>query len=363
MALCFLESFDHYATADQVGKWTQKGSGSGGITIAAVGRRGGSGMKIAITGVNDNRTSDRVRIVLDQPAPSGDTFIIGLAFKSVTAFSLISHLFNEDNAIVNVYQGGSSQFWLRLNTNGTLSVLRGSTVLGTSSSALTQNVFHYIELKVVIHDSAGTVDLRVDGVQTGWLTLTSQDTKATSSATWDELILGGIRTAGTSAYEWDYDDIYVLDGTGTAAQWKAFKGDTRVDYRTLTANGANRAFTPSTGTDDFAVVDEAAVNGDTDYLTAAAAADKCSGVCQDAPVPGAEIYGIQIIAWGKKTDAGASGHKGLIRIGSTDYLGTERGLATSYSCKREPMDVSPATAVAFTESEFNAAEIGAQKSS
>jgi hypothetical protein len=155
--------------------------------------------------------------------------------------------------------------------------------------------------------------------------------------------------------------MYIADGSGTA--WADFKGDTRVDAVFPNANGTNRDFTPSAGTDDFAVVDETDDNEDTDYLTATAAAQKCTMNFPNAPLTGADIYGLQVIVSGKKTDAGSSGHKAVARIGGTDYLGAERSLSTTYSFRRQPWDSKPSDSTPWTDTDFNAAEFGMQKSS
>ncbi len=83
----------------------------------------------------------------------------------------------------------------------------------------------------------------------------------------------------------------------------------------------------------------------------------------NAPVTGADIHGIQIVAQIRKADAGAAGHKAVARIGSTNYLGTELGIPSTYAILREPMAVKPSDSTAWTESDFNAAEFGAKKSS
>src|SRR4029079_19356311 len=124
----------------------------------------------------------------------------------------------------------------------------------------------YLELKVTIDNSVGTVTVRVNGVV--WLALTGIDNQATASATWNEL---GINRPGstTAGIQWDCDDLYVGDGSG-AAPWNDFLGECRVDARVPTGPGATTTWTPSVGA-NWQCVDEIPPNDDTDFTTAAAA--------------------------------------------------------------------------------------------
>jgi len=355
--LLFLDSFDHYVTADITKKWTQYTStgGTDNSAIGAFGRRSSNGLKISGTNGLANTGPSYPSKTL---APSGDTFISGFAFKCVTAFSATN---STVTFLLGIYQGGTIQIAFKLNSSGQIECYRSgnsTNLLGTSSTSLTQNTFHYLEFKVKIHGSTGTVDVYLDGISI--LALTSQNTQATASATWDSFDLGVLRVSSGATMTWHFDDLYVADGSGSG--WNDVVGDTRVDAVFPTSNGTTRDWTPSTGTDDYAVVDEAAANGDTDYLTGTAADDMVTMGFPNAPVAGADIYGLQVVAQARKTDAGTSGHKAVTRIGSTDYEGDEVGLASTYSFKMQPWDLKPSDATPWSESDFNAAEFGAVKS-
>lgn len=370
MALLFLDSHDHYATADLVSKYTQEVASflqalgtppTDTSGIAAIGRRGTNGLRLKIvTNDGGNQGSKAYRKVLSSPAPSGATAIAGFSFRSVTAFNLLGTSTTQTTGacLFSFYKSGTSQIWFRLNTNGTIAAYRGTTLLGTTANALTQNVEQYIELKVLLHGSTGTVTIHVDGIE--WLALTGVNTQNAGVSTWDEIYRGPVTGASASG-EWNFDDLYVADGSG--ASWNDFVGDVRIDAVLPTTNGTTRNFTPSTGTDDFAVVDEASANGDTDYVEASAVNDVVTMNFPNAPVTGADIYGVQVVAQAKKTDAGAAGHKAVTRLGGVDYLGAEVGLGSTYQFLTQPWAVKPSDASPWTDTDFNAAEFGAKKSS
>lgn len=360
--LLFLDSFDHYAFADITTKWTQSDGGSGDIsTIAAVGRRSTNALQLAES--SGNRVSIRMSLVPSMPAPSGATFISGMAFRCVSPFATERSNTDSENTgsgaapvLWAIRSATSTLCWVRLNTNGTISVYRGTTLLGTSSAALSQNVYHFIECKIVLHASTGTVTLRIDGATV--LSLTGQNTGGTS---WDEVRIGGTTSFTTTATEWDIDDFYLADGSGSDG-WADLMGDLRIDATFPNAAGSLSDFTRSTGSDQWATIDEASANGDTDYNSSGSIGDIDTLNFPNAPASGAPIRGIQLVVQARKEDAGAAGHKADVKISGVDYQGTERSPAETYSFLRECWGKNPANSSAWTDTVYNAAEFGYTKS-
>lgn len=337
MALLFMDSFDHYVTADIFEKWT---TGAGGTTSinATAGRRGSGALRIV------NQASC---YALRGVAASGTTAIIGVAYKT-SAFGA---------QFLGICDSSRTHILLITNADGSISAQRGNaftftgagTTLGTTAPGiLLINTYAYIEVKVVIHDTAGTVTVRVNGAPV--LTLTTQDT-AQASSVWTAMYCANMNV-GTA----DFDDLYVLDGTGSAP-WNDFLGDCRVDARYPTAAGATTGWTPNTGA-NWAAVDDAAPDDDTTYTSAASAGLTDTFVVQDAPVAGAAIYGVQHCVSAKKTDAGAASIAPVIRHSGVDYVGADQNPGTAYAVLCTIAAMNPGTAAAWTEAGFNAAEFG-----
>lgn len=363
MAALFADCFDHYAVADIATFWTQRMPSSNGdtSTITNVGRHSSNGFRFSTTSTND--ATDRLAKVL---VASGATAIVGYAIKCVNSFGGAGTSTTETgqaSVLLSIRQGGTTQVWFRLNTNGTVSCYRGTTLLGTTSLALFQNTQHFIEFKVTVDNSSGVVQVRFDGITV--LNLSSQDTQSTGSATWDELAIGAFNSdalgVGAQAVNTTIDDLYVCDGSGSDNN--DFLGDVRVDAHFPNAAGNSSQWTRSTGSDQWATIDEAAANGDTDYNSSATVGHLDTLNFPALSPSGAAIKFVQAVVQASKTDAGAVGLKLATRISSTDYLGTEQGVPATYAFLRQIWGVSPATSSAWTESEFNAAEFGYQKSS
>ena len=361
MALLFMDSFDHYATADLTKKW------SGAIpisfevipSIGATGRHSSNGIRWA-AGNFGGRTLTKLL------ATSGATVVVGFAFVQYagTFSSLVvgtifdPTIYNQANYVVAIRQAGTVQVWVRINQSGTLTVLRGSTELGTTVKALTAGagLYSFIELKVLIDSSVGTVNLQVN--QEVWLSLTAQNTRNAASATWDEILIGGMRGGGSPYVGWDYDDVYVLDGAGPAP-WNTFLGDCRVDVRNPTAAGATTGWTPSAGA-NWQNVDDVAPNDDTDYNSVVTLNAVDTFVTQDAPVAGATIFGVQHCINAKKSDIGPCAIASVIRPSGTDQVGASAALGTGYSYLLQVAATIPGSAGPdpWTEAAFNAAEFG-----
>jgi hypothetical protein len=364
MALLFMDSFDHYATADITSKWSAlltPPSGTGDTSgIAAVGRHTSNGWKMSVTGSSSGASK---QLAL---APAGivdpTTLICGFAINPVTPFSLLSNGVSQavgagnPSILCTVRTGAGEQFWIRLDQAGTLSVFRTSNLVGTTSGGLVQGAYNFVEIRAVISTS-GQITIRINGVQV--LALTAVNIAASGGTTWSELRLGYQAAGAGVSHEWDFDDLYLLDGSG-AAPWNAFLGDVRVDARLPTAPGATTGWTPSAGA-NWQNVDDAAPNGDTDYNSGATAPLTDTFVVQDAPVVGAPIFGVQHNLSLKKMDAGICSVCPVVRHGGTDYVGSDVGSSLGYNYGRAVQQVNPGTGVQWLEADFNAAEFGYKK--
>jgi hypothetical protein len=224
----------------------------------------------------------------------------------------------------------------------------GGTTLGTTAAGvITSGVFYHLEVVVTVDDSAGAVQLLVNG--TSQFNLTSIDTRQSSTATITQVGLGG-----STSVDIDIDD-FTMRWTA-ATLW----GDCRVDVSLPTAEGATIMFVPSTGSDNSATVDEAAPNGDTDYNSAANVNDLDTLVMQNAPA-GAIIKGVQAVQYSKKTDAGACDIAPVLRHSGTDYVGTSVSVSTYYAYQTQGYLQNPGTAATWTESGVNGIELGYKK--
>lgn len=328
MANLFLDSFDHYATADVLQKW----SNASGFSI--------------VTG----RTNNGAKwTTLEKSLTAGDaTFILGFAFQPQTvAFS---------NSFVQLGDGGigagNIQVTLVALADGSLKLYRGTegtgTLLGTSAVGLITTTVQYVELKVTVGNS-GSFEVRVNGATA--ISATGVDTQNQAAAQWT--IFGiGLSAFGGSTY---VDDLYVNDGTGSINN--NFWGDTRIDVVYPDGDGASSGWTPSTGTAHYSLIDESAPNGDTDYNSTATINAIDEVTIGNTPMPDNTIRSVQALASAKKTDAGAATMALMARQDAVDYVGTTASPGTSYAYVRQVYERAPDTSI-WSATIFNAMQFG-----
>jgi hypothetical protein len=337
MALLFIDGADHYVTADRLLKWT--GQTGSNVTINATGGRRGSQSIRPLFGHGLEMTL----------TPTGATCIVGFAWRSNPLAT---------GEMLRISDPTVQHISLLSATGGALEVRRGTasgTVLGTSATGLlVANTYVYVEIKVLIDDVVGTVEVRLNGSASPVLLLTSQDTRNAGTAGWTRVALHNAQSGSPTV---DYDDVYMCDANGSAP-WNTFLGDVRVDVQYPNANGANVGSTPSTGTDRYATVDETLPNGDTDYNTIVTVGAKDTLGLANLTATGASLLGIQTLLSAKKTDAGTGSVCPVLRHSTTDYDGTSVALTTGYTYVRQVYQTNPGTSTQWTEADFNALEVG-----
>ena len=345
MALLFMDSFDHYVTADLLKKWSSQTINSGSTIVIhpTAGRRGSQGLRMVtpIYGFAPHNVSKNI-------ASSSTTGICGFSFVTATSPVTTTRGF----ASLKAVSGG--QITLGLTTTMLVGIWRGDsptgTLLGMSSAAISTGVPTYIEVKVTWHGSAGTLDLWFNGSSV--LSLTGVNIVSPQAFT--SVIFGQVSGSLTNdlVHTWDYDDVYIADGAG-AAPWNDALGDVRVDARRPTAPGVSSQWTPSTGA-NWECVDDVLAD-DADYNLAVAPGPKVDlYTVQDV---GAPILGVQPVWRAKKMDSGLCAIAPVIRQG-TNWTGTSQSPGTDYLYQMQALGANPHTGVAWTEADFNADEFG-----
>jgi hypothetical protein len=275
---------------------------------------------------------------------SPSTLILGFAVK-------FTNFGTSGTSIVALLETAIVHCGIGINLAGQIFAWRGTTatVLGTSATALLTGSWYYIEAKFVLHDTTGSVTVKVDG--TTVLSLTNVDTRNAGTP-----LVNGVRYETSGGATTDYCDLYVADTTGTTNN--DFLGDTRV--RELYPNGAGTYtdFTPSAGS-NYQAVDETAQDGDTTYVQSSTVGHKDTYAYTDlATSP--TIKGARLLLLAKKDDAGARSIAPTVKSGATEDDGTTAALSTSYVYYSKIWETDPNTSAAWTAANLNAAEFGVE---
>lgn len=340
----YLDSFDHYNTTHEHRKWTDFGGFAPAI-VPGAGTCGSQAMRISVF----DEVTKGINFL-------SATVVVGHAVK-------IDSGLGSDNPtpIVELGTGFHNLLQLVRTTDGALSVIRDEGVSGvilgaTLADVLRANIYTYIEFKAFI-DNVGSVEVRVNGVPV--LTLAGVDT---FPATGTPAIPTRITFHGNDNESRDIDDLYALDDTGVKND---FLGPIRVRSLAPIGIGALQDWTlvGSKATHWQALDDGVAPDLDVSYITTQTAGQIDTQEFADTglPSPGT-VHAVQVNMLVRKTDAGYRGIKPVIRLGGTNYKGTEQSLEPEYAYKHQTWDENPAGG-AWDITAVNALEAGIELSS
>lgn len=285
--------------------------------------------------------------------------IVGMAYKTTGGFDLAAQY------PISFVSGSTRHITINFDATGHIIIRRGDgagTVLATSTEVYPTNVWRYIEASAIIDDAAGSVVVKVDGVQ--WVSYIGGDTRNGGTTTDIDKIYIGFRWP-VFVNTW-VDDLYVLDGTdATATTGRAdndFLGDVKV--ATIVPNGEGDA-KDWTGTDadkdqNHLLIDEISPNT-SDYIKSSVANERDLWTLTDVAAP-AEIYGIRTNIYAQKSDAGDASFR-ILTKGSTGTTinGAAETLSTTWTWYRTPMMTTKPDGGGWTVAELNALQVGVER--
>lgn len=345
--LRFGESFDESTgTTNLADIWTSvqtKGTFTNKI-MASVGRFGSKGYRV------DQWDEARgLALTIDQQL----TWIVGFAFK------FDANPTSAGVRLVSFYDQGTIQCYLLFNiATLTLSAVRGDgTVLGTSTVALTINAYAYLEVKVKIHASTGTFEVRKD--ETVILTVTGANTQTSGANQANQIVFAASPTGNVSfGY---FDDIYICDSNGLVN--KDYLGNVYVEALFPNATGTfsqwGRVDTALTNTQNWQSVDEVPPNDDTDYNVGSAVAQRDTYAFTD-PILDTQIYGVVANMYIAKQYAGTRNVTPVIYLSGTAYFGGTVYFGSDYQYTQQVFEYNPNAGTAWTFAAIGSAEFGIQ---
>jgi len=223
----------------------------------------------------------------------------------------------------------------------------GGTLLGSTSLPVTVGTLHYIELHVVISDTDGVVQIRQNGTLT--LDLSAQDTNNAGGGDIKSVQLGTPPSCN-GAIDAFFDDFIVAD---------AWPNGAGVHKKDPNADGTYSQWTSTGGAVDYTEVDDVASygglpDGETTALSHQTVGERTSVGLSTIGVAGT-VLGITLLSNVKNSAAGADQMAQFIRLGGADYDQASFTPATVDGWHMDTASINPATGVAFTTAEIDAA--------
>lgn len=253
--------------------------------------------------------------------------------------------------------GSNTLFWLGENTTnhvgvsidstGKLFATRNGAQIGSASTdaIIAGSTWYHVEMKAVIADAGGSVQVWVNGVL--WVNVTGADTRNGGSGIVNRVRIDPNANATTSYCDW----VVWSGSTGPV-------GDCRVVSILPDAAGATTQMTP-TGGANYLCVDEASdPNGDSDYVSEDTAGQLDTYGFAAVGLSGT-VKALQVNVWARKDDAGSRTLAPVIRAGGTDYAGTAKAVLDTYTAVvKQVYEQNPNTSAAWTVAGIDAAEFG-----
>jgi hypothetical protein len=342
MAWLIGDGFDFYnVAADMLSPGTVWASGSPPALAATT--RFGVGQSITITNAAivtssafANSTTIYVNFVLDYTTP-----ITGGGTTQGVGFSLRDGASNQ----VGVYFRNGGDIVV---TNGAI----GGTVLATSPVLVAQNVFNHYQCKIVINNTTGSLELRMNGSTTASWNPTGLNTRnGTTNAQCNSIQLN----SASGVIGGTFDDFYCFNDQGAAPN--TWQGDVRA-VQQMPSSDSSVAWTRSTGTTNFATVNELKQNADTNYVsTGVASTVDAYGVPALTTTPGS-IIAVQTKMIARMDDTGPHTVKSRLTSSGTNADSANFSLLTNYAWVSQLNLIDPHTSAAWTAAGVAAVTIG-----
>lgn len=332
MSLLYIDGWDVDTAVAPPDRWT------GGGTQTSIVGGGRTGNRLSLANLSLARS-------VQHAFAATDVVIVGIAILRESNLNAA--------VMVALTESGTTHVDLRMTATGQVTLTRNGTVLGTSTFVAAAGVWAYYEIKVLISDTVGTVELRVNGSSTPDISLTGLDTRNGGTGVVNSITLSDPGGSGTS-----FDDLYICDDAGSAPN-NDFLGDVKVETLRPSGNGNSSQLVGSDGnsTDNYLLVDETTPDSDTTYVESATVGDKDTYAYGDLATTTGTVYGVQLSPSVRKTDAGLRSVCSVARLSGTETDSADKVLSTTYQHMTDMRETKPGGG-AWTISDVNSAEFG-----
>lgn len=239
-------------------------------------------------------------------------------------------------------------------------LVRGSTVIATSTTEWSFNVWRYFELKLVVRGgSNGEYELRVN-----------EQTEASMTATGVNLAEEG--TDGADAFEFGSvsngpgisfvaDDLYILDTSGT--ENVDFRGDSVMFAIYPTADGHQNDFTPTPAGDNFSTIDDPGTQSPNtnDFVSSDMNGHQDFFVFEDLPTTGiGTIFSLKFSAGAQMAAVGSRTLRVLYYDGVMEFAAPDDFTVNGVAQIEYPtfLEVNPDTGTKWVKADVDAGEFG-----
>lgn len=259
---------------------------------------------------------------------------------------------HNDQVFRNMYGTNSGMNW-RTGNQLLMTEIVGATGYETTAGNFTKGAWHWIEVELYWHASAGTLKVWINGVlEINESALNTGTRPATVTPYW------GTSQAAHVDEAW-YDDIVMSDGAGSYNNTRPL-GDSVVRALVPVGDGNSSDLLGSdfNKVSNYLLVDAVTEPTTTDFVGSSTEGEKDLYTLSDLQSSTGAVLGIEVLSKWQKTDAGTKYGRAVVRTGGVDYPQTSVALPLSWSNRSDLIEENPGTTSAWTASEVNALEAG-----
>lgn len=334
MTFLFGDSFNTVDDAYEEMRWDDMLSAAGVAYASGYGSDGDWGMRLS---------ASTIYYIQKNLSSSETTLIVGGRYKLASLSSTSEFL--------SFYDSSTLQCELRAMADGSLAFYRGtSTQIGVSDTGLVSaDTWYFIEAKVTFDNTTGSVEIKLDGV-----TKINESPVDTVSSANEQVTNIRLYSNGGLTYA---DDFYICNTSGT--ECNNFLGDIKIKPYYAASDGTYTQFTPSSGSDHYAMVDDDPLADANTYNESSTVGhrDSCG---LDTYSETGTVHVVQVIAPVLNPDSGSMTVKPFIRSGTSpaNNDGPEMALSQTMKAAVAIYEKEPTDDVAWTAAKINAAEAG-----
>lgn len=260
---------------------------------------------------------------------------------------------SDDGATTHVSVQRASANQIVVTRGGMNGTVLGSYVV----TPITYTDWYYFEAKCVLHDTAGSVVVKMNGITI--INLTGIDTKNGGTKTvFDSIGIGPSQTLNNVHDV--VDDLYICNGAGSVNN--DFLGDVAVETLYPNGDGSSSQFLGSDGNsvNNYLLVDEPNTPILTDYVEDATSGHRDLYAMSNLVRTSGPIYGVQVTDHVRNSDAGAISAKTALKSGATVENGPVFPVTTTWKTTRKMHELNPDGSVAWNIAAVNAIEAGVE---
>lgn len=261
------------------------------------------------------------------------------------------------------------QFGIRVTTTGQVQLYQsnggdvgtGITLATSKANVVKTKAYQHFGVRGRCDSVTGSCEVRLNGVTV--LNVSGKDTKGTGShdSVIAQVVVGAPRNSVSALPNpLDIDDATWWDtetGSDSSGLINDFVGDKKIYTEVPDADTSTEEWTPSEGTDSFAILANIPPSDDDEYLTAETSGLATRVSLSDLPGSVVAISAVMTVVRAWKTDAGDSKIKvGMVSGGEEDD-GAMHALSEAPTYFSDVHETDPATGTLWTVDGFNAAEL------